>query len=256
MMYDLQAVVREAGKLFDEGYFASKEVRFKGTVDLVTEYDVAIERQLTGALKELFPDFMIIGEESHAADVSYPDAIYIDPIDGTTNFVHSLPFCCISVGVYRTYEPWMGVVYNPILNEMFWATKGGGAFFNGTKLEVSKQTDLQQSLIATGFPYTKVDEGEDLEWVMANLRNLLPKCRDIRRFGSAALDLCYVAKGLFDGYYECNLKPWDVAAGQLIVREAGGTVSDGRNEDYRLGEPILVASNGLIQEAFNQEILS
>jgi len=247
-------IVLECREFFLQGYHADKNVQYKGTVDLVTEYDVAIEKTLALSLKEAFPDFEIIGEES-TKEITHPKkAIYIDPIDGTTNFIHSLPFCAISVGMWENGIAVAGVVYNPVLDECFSAERGKGAFLNTEKIRVSKQQDFQQSLIATGFPYTKVKKGEDYEWVLRTMANLLPVTRDIRRTGSASIDLCYVACGRFEAYYECNLKPWDVAAGVLIIEEAHGKVSNEKGEEYVLGEHIILSSNALVHNELLKNI--
>ncbi len=247
-------IVIECRELFLQGYHADKNVQYKGTVDLVTEYDVAIEERLSKSLQEAFPDFEIIGEES-TKEITHPKkAIYIDPIDGTTNFIHGLPFCAISVGIWEDGRAIAGVVYNPVLDECFSAELGGGAYLNEKRIYVSKQDDFQQSLIVTGFPYTKVNKGEDYEWVLRTMANLLPLTRDIRRTGSASIDLCYVACAKFEAYYECNLKPWDVAAGLLIVEEAGGKVSNEKGEEYRLGEHIILSSNTLVHDKLLQEV--
>jgi len=250
----LEEALREAGELFLKGYRAPKEVRHKGTVDLVTQYDVAIEERLIKRLGELFPKYQVVGEESGDAEKRPQKAIYLDPIDGTTNFVHTIPFCAISLGVWEENTPIAAAVYNPVLDELFVAQKGAGAFLNGQQLAVSDTADLQQSLLATGFPYTKVNKGRDYRWVLQSMANLLPHTQDIRRLGSAALDLCYVARGIYDGFYECNLKPWDVAAGILLVEEAGGRVSDWRGEPYRLGDPVIVASNGKNHDKIIQKL--
>ena len=247
--YDrLIAIAQEAGTLFLEGYHARKEVSFKSDVDLVTEYDVAVEKLLKEKLAEAFPDHTLVGEES-SGTLTYPDkAIYIDPIDGTTNFVHGIPFCAISVGIWEAQRPVAGCVYNPVLEELFYAQKGKGATLNGEPIRVDTAETLTQSLIATGFPYTKIEKGKDYEWVIRTMENLLPCTRDIRRLGSAAMDLCYVAKGTFSGFYEINLKPWDVAAGILIVEEAGGKISGSGGAPYTLDQRIIVASNAKIHD--------
>jgi len=247
-------IVIECRELFLQGYHTDKNVQYKGTVDLVTDYDVAIEERLSKSLQEVFPDFEIIGEES-TKEITHPKkAIYIDPIDGTTNFIHGLPFCAISVGIWEDGRAIAGVVYNPVLDECFSAELGGGAYLNEKRIYVSKQDDFQQSLIVTGFPYTKVNKGEDYEWVLRTMANLLPLTRDIRRTGSASIDLCYVACAKFEAYYECNLKPWDVAAGLLIVEEAGGKVSNEKGEEYRLGEHIILSSNTLVHDKLLKEV--
>ena len=246
MLENLISLVLEAGMIFNDGYFSNKRVQYKGKVDLVTQYDTKIEEFLKERISQSYPEYSIIGEESSSDKKRADYAIYIDPIDGTTNFVHSLPFCAISVGVFKENSPFIGIVYNPILDELFYAQKGIGAYCNNEQIFVSSKSDLQQSLLATGFPYTKVEKGKDFRWVIKSMENLLPNSRDIRRLGSAAIDLCYVAKGIYDGFYECNLKPWDVAAGMLIVEEAGGKISNEKNEKYDLSDHIIVASNGQI----------
>lgn len=248
----LKQIALDAGSIVREGYFASKDITLKGTVDLVTQYDVATEQFILPRLAQLFPEHTLVGEESHQGNYAdaFERAIYIDPIDGTTNFIHGVPHVAVSIGVYERGIGVMGVVYNPILDELFWAVAGAGAYLthNSTtaRLQVSVQSDLQQSLIATGFPYSKVNQGEEFEWVLASMRQILPNCRDIRRLGSAALDLCYVARGTFDGYYEIALKPWDYAAGMLIVQEAGALVSDIRGAAVAFSDNTVVAANPLL----------
>ncbi len=248
-MEKLIGSVLEAGELFREGFHSAKEISHKGTVDLVTQYDVAVENLLKERVSKLLPEHTLIGEESSDEFKRAQKAVYIDPIDGTTNFVHKIPFCAISVGVWEDEKPLAAVVYNPILNELFYAQRGKGAFCNDRKISVSDTADLQQSLLSTGFPYTKVERGRDFEWVIDTMKNLLPVTQDIRRLGAAAIDLCYVANGTFDAFYECNLKPWDVAAGILLVEEAGGKISNHTGAEYRLGDPVIVASNGRNHEA-------
>jgi len=247
--YDqLIAIAQEAGSLFLKGYHANKEVTFKSDIDLVTQYDVAVEELVKAKLAEAFPGYELVGEES-TGELTYPDrAIYIDPIDGTTNFVHGIPFCAVSIGIWEDHKPTAGIVYNPVLEELFYAEAGKGATLNGEPIHVDDADTLTRSLIATGFPYTKIDRGADYEWVIQTMRNLLPLTRDMRRLGSAAIDLCYVARGVFSGYYEINLKPWDVAAGILVLLEAGGKVSREDGAAYTLDHRILVASNGKIHE--------
>ncbi len=250
----LKAIALEAGKIVREGFAAHKDVNYKGLVDLVTDYDIKTEKFLLDALGKEFPDHTLIGEESHQGSYAFDKAIYIDPIDGTTNFVHGIPHLAISIGVWEGGAPRIGVVYNPILEEMFWAVAGEGAYRDGEKLAVSSQTQLQQSLIATGFPYAKVNRGIEYKWVIRTLGNLLPNIRDIRRLGAAALDLCYLAEGKTDGFYEIDLKPWDVAAGILILLEAGGKVTNISGEAFGFEEKGLVASNGKIHAPLLEQI--
>ncbi len=254
-MYEvIKTIAQSAGPLFMEGYTHSKTITYKSAVDLVTEYDVKVELLLKEKLSVAFAEHTLVGEETNEG-ITHPDkAIYIDPIDGTTNFVHGIPFCCISIGIWEGGEPVAGVVYNPVLEELFYAEKGKGATCNGERLQVSGATTLERSLIATGFPYTKIDQGEDFHWVMKSMEAVLPCTRDIRRLGSAALDLCYLARGTFEGYYEVNLKPWDVAAGILMVTEAGGVVSRRDGGAYRFDERVVVATNGHIQEALVEKL--
>jgi len=256
MRYDrLIAIAQQAGSLFLEGYHAHKEVTYKSDIDLVTQYDVAVEKLLKTLLGEAFPDHTLIGEESSDGRTFPERAIYIDPIDGTTNFVHGIPFCAISIGIWEAQRPVAGCVYNPVLEELFYAEKGRGATLNGEPIRIDETAEtLPRSLIATGFPYTKIDQGQDYEWVLKTMRAMLPYTRDIRRLGSAAIDLCYVAKGTFAGFYEINLKPWDVAAGILMVEEAGGKVSREDGTPYTLDHRIIVASNGIIHDRLVEKL--
>lgn len=244
----LKQIAKDAGKIVKEGYHTSKEITHKGVVDLVTEYDVKTENFILKELKKYFPDYTLVGEESHKGNYHYNKAIYIDPIDGTTNFIHGIPYLAISLGVWEGGNPVMAVVYNPVLEEMFWAVKGKGSYCNGSKLAVSKQDKLQQSLIATGFPYAKVNQGIEYHWVINCITNLLPHIRDIRRLGAASVDLCYLAKGKFDAFYEIDLKPWDVAGGILILLEAGGKVSNVHGKTFDFDDKSIIASNGKVHE--------
>ena len=238
-------IILKAGEIFIEGYNKKLEIHSKGIKDLVTDYDVKVENFLIKEFKEKFPEYTIIAEES--IQEKFYNSIIIDPIDGTTNFAHHIPHCAISVGIYEKKEAKYAIVYNPILNELYSAKKGEGAFKNGKKINVSNQDDFQRSLIATGFPYSSAENEEDLKWVINKLNHILPRCQDIRRLGSAALDLCYTAEGKYEGFYEINLKPWDVSAGMLIVSEAGGMISNEYGNNYDLFEnKCIVASNGII----------
>ncbi len=236
----------EAGEIIRQGYHETKEITHKGTVDLVTQYDVAVEKFVMERLKLLFPGHTLVGEESHEGSYHYDKAIYIDPIDGTTNFVHGFPHLALSIGIWEEGIPVMAVVYNPILEEMFWAVCGEGAYLGEKRLSVSTQDTLQQSLIGTGFPYAKVHAGIEYHWVIHCLTNLLPYIRDIRRLGAAAVDICYLAEGRIDAFYEIDLKPWDVAGGILILLEAGGRVSNVSGNMYDFDDKGIVCSNGLI----------
>ncbi len=254
-MYDqIKTIARSAGPLFLEGYTNAKDISYKSAVDLVTDYDVKVELLLKEKLSVAFPEHTLIGEETNEGVVHPEKAIYIDPIDGTTNFVHGIPFCAISIGIWEGGEPVAGVVFNPVMDELFYAEKGKGAYCNDKALHVSEEKSLERSLMATGFPYTKVEQGEDFRWAIESIEAVLPYTRDIRRLGSAALDLCYVARGTFEGYFEINLKPWDVAAGILMVKEAGGMVSRRDGGVYTLDERVIVATNGHIQRDIVEKI--
>ena len=252
MLKSIAEIAIEAGEIIKRGISADKHINYKGRIDMVTDFDVRVETFLKEKLAVLFPQHEMVGEESaKSIQKREGNAIYIDPIDGTTNFIHGFPFVSISIGVYSDGEGRYGVVYNPILNELFTASKGGGAFLNGNKIEVSKTPCLEQSLCATGFPYAK----DNIPFLMKMLEKTLITTRGIRRAGSAALDLCYVAKGVFDLYYETTLKPWDISAGIIIVREAGGIVTnlDGSFQD--LASDTIIASNGLVHDEFLKLII-
>ncbi len=252
MFEEIKKIIKKAGEIFKEGYYGSKHVELKGKKDLVTEYDIKVEDFLKKALSKYGYNF--IAEES-VFSIKLNNSIIIDPIDGTTNYTHQIPHCAISVAVYENKKPKYAYVYNPILNEFFYAIKGEGAYLNDSKIEVSNNDFFQRALIATGFPYSSAENEEDLQLVIKTLKHILPKCQDIRRLGSAALDLCYVACGRFEGFYEINLKPWDVAAGMLIVQEAGGIVTNSGNFEYDLFyDKCIVASNGLIHEEFIENL--
>ena len=257
MKTKLIEIIKQASEIFKDGYYKNKEITFKGKKDLVTEYDVAVEQFLKEKFHEAFPNYNIIAEESDNTEVEFHNSIIIDPIDGTTNFVNQIPHCAISVGVYRDKNPYMGVVYNPILDELFFAEVGKGAYLNGELIKVSQDSELITALIATGFPYSAGHNKNDLNMVTRIIGNMLPNSQDVRRLGSASLDLCYVAQGKFGGYYEINLKPWDVSAGVIIVSEAGGVVTNEKSEPFDMFEDkMMVASNRLIHEEFLGQINS
>ena len=233
---------REAGRIMRAHYGQTQQITFKGEVDLVTDVDQASEQLIVQRIQSRFPDHQILSEESGALFVSGSGSGYrwiIDPLDGTTNFAHGYPFFCVSIGVEVDGVSRLGVVYAPILDELFVAELGAGAFLNGRKIVVSATDRLIRALLATGFNY-------DRSLAHANLPNwerLLDRTQALRRDGSSALNLCYVAAGRFDGYWEIGLKPWDAAAGTLMVREAGGTVTDFSGNAHRLTDGTLLATN-------------
>ena len=238
----------EAGKILSAG-FRSKEtiISYKSRTDLLTNVDKSSEEFLVGRISAAFPDHTIIAEEGSRKDAPGDYIWYIDPLDGTNNFAHGIPVFSISIGVYsrKTRNIVAGVVYNPYLNEMFTAVRGKGSCLNGERIRVSTLGYIGICLIATGFPYLS----ENMETNNSReFSRFLPRIQGIRRLGSAAIDLCYVACGRFDGYWEGGLKPWDMAAGSLVVEEAGGAVTRYHGEPFDPLHPEIVASNGLIHK--------
>ncbi len=240
-------IARRAGDLLQAACTRPRHITYKGRVDLVTETDVAVEALVTDGLRQQFPEHGIMGEEGTDHNPGAPLAWAIDPIDGTTNFAHGYPAFSVTLALIAEREPVIGVTYDPLRDEMFSATRGGGAFLNGEAIHVSTTPGLQQALLSTGFPYYRQDPGSDNN--IEAMTAFLLRARGVRRSGSAALDCAYVACGRADGHYERGEAIWDGAAGMLLVREAGGTVSD--YNGYR-GPSILhhdnqlVYSNGLI----------
>ncbi|MBI2354620.1 MAG: inositol monophosphatase [Deltaproteobacteria bacterium] len=225
--------------------FASRfAVEMKGDKNLVTEVDRESERLIVEQLLASFPDHSILAEEGEYPRTDSPFCWIIDPLDGTTNYAHGFPWFCVSIGLAEEGVPVAGVIYNPISDELFTAARGGGAFLNGHRVRVSTRAPLRDTLLATGFPY---DCASDPANNFANFIAFQKVARGIRRAGAAALDLAYVAAGRLDGFWELKLKPWDVAAGVLMVAEAGGEVSGFDGSPYAIGEHRILASNGLIQ---------
>ncbi len=224
-----------------------KEIRVdkKGVIDLVTEIDVAIEREFRAMIAERFPDHEVLGEEF--ADDNrdrIPQFCWVfDPIDGTTNYAHGLPIFCSSLALEVDGQPLIAAVYDPSRKELFTAERGQGARLNGDPIQVSAATTLIDSLLVTGFHY---DVHKDPGEVIALFGTFISQARAVRRLGSAALDLCYVAAGRFDGFWEKKLQPWDVAGGSLIVSEAGGRVTTMSGAPYSSREGSVLATNGLI----------
>ncbi len=249
----LKKIVIEAGKIIKDNFYSAKDVKFKGEIDLVTKFDIEIEKFLYKKLKDIYPEFVIIGEEeSYDTQLTNaPNRIYIDPIDGTTNFVHSIPFVAVCVGIIKDNKLFEGAIYNPILDEFFYAKKGEGAFLNEKKIYVSKENKLERSLVVTGFPYNIRQDEFTFNWNIETVKKVLKNTLAFRRLGSAAIDLCYVARGSYEIFYEMGLKPWDVAAGILIVEEAGGKVTNEKGKEFDLHEDkIIVATNSKLHDKF------
>ncbi len=236
---------REAGQVLREGFAGPTGITTKGRRELVTTCDGASEDIILRAIRSAYPDDLVIAEES-APEQGERDRVWIvDPLDGTNNFAHGYPFFSIAIAVEERGELVAGVVYDPLRDELFAAEKGAGATLNDEPIGVSKAESLGESIVATGFPY---DRSEETDNNLANLNRFILSVRGIRRAGSAELDLVYVAAGRLDGFWEMGLKTWDVSAGGIIVREAGGTVTNfaGGRWDHRLGD--VAASNGRIHD--------
>lgn len=217
----------------------------EGINNLVTEADFKSEEVIFATIKQSYPDHYILSEEAGALKQNSIYKWIIDPIDGTVNYANGIPICCVSIGLEKDGVMEMGAVYNPFLNEFFFAQRGFGATLNDKIIHVSKKEKLAESCLVTGFPYSYLDEENGPLQVFEKLiRNGIP----VRRLGSAAIDLCWVACGRFDGFYEHKLQAWDSAAGFLIVEEAGGKVTDLRGNYYNPYQPGIIATNGKIHE--------
>jgi myo-inositol-1(or 4)-monophosphatase len=242
-------IAREAGALL-MGYFHRRvKVEYKGDVDLVTEADRASEALITKRIRERWPGHNIIGEEGTRSEQGSEYRWYVDPLDGTTNFAHGFPVFCVSLALeYRDERVW-AVIFDPTREEMFTAEKGGGAFLNGQPIHVSSIGNLAECLVATGFPSHKRHKNPNIFFY----HQITLKTHGVRRAGSAALDLCDVACGRFDGFWEFNLNPWDTAAGVLIVQEAGGRVTRFDGQSFRIDSRETLASNGRVHEALLRE---
>jgi len=217
----------------------------EGINNLVTEADHAAEKAIIEVIQADYPDHFILSEETGEIKTSSEYKWIIDPIDGTVNFSNGIPLCCVSIGVEKDGAMIMGAVYNPLMNELYFAQKGFGSSLNDKKLHVSNKTRVIQSCLVTGFPYTYLDAPNGPIQVF---ERLIRKGVPVRRLGSAAIDLCWVAAGRFDGFYEHKLQAWDSAAGFLIVREAGGRVTDFEGKDFSPYQPHVLATNGLIHD--------
>ena len=234
-----------AGSVLRSLYDKPHQITHKGTIDLVTEADVAAEQTVLAMLREAGGDIGFLAEESHSSYDELPlgPVWVIDPLDGTTNFAHGFPFFAVSIAYAEGTVSKVGVVYAPMQDELFCACQGSGAWLNGRPMQVSGAATLQASLLATGFPYAIEQE---VGGVMAALTRLVTRCQGVRRAGAAALDLAYLACGRTDGFWEINLKPWDTAAAMLLVSEAGGRLTTYDGKGYTPYVPEVVASNGHI----------
>ncbi len=236
---------REAGKILSQLFGQLKEVRMKDEMELITEADTRTEKKILDIIRRRFPEDSLITEET-GDHKRRPERVWIiDPLDGTTNFAHGFPFFATSIGFELEGEMVLGIVYNPHMNEYFEAAKGTGASLNGNPITVSQTGTLRESLLGFGFPYTIQKEPEE---AMHLLAKMVVHPQGVRRPGTAAVDLCYVAAGIFDGFWEEGLMPWDTAAGTVILTEAGGRLSTYEGGPYTPSSQTIVASNGIIHE--------
>lgn len=233
-------MAREAGGILLKKSRHRHRIMLKGRVDLVTDADLASEKYIVEAVSKKYPSHSILAEEEAARDNHSDYRWIIDPLDGTTNFAHDFPFYCVSIGLEYKGGIVAGVVFDPERDEMFHACRGGGAFLNRKKIMVSNQSKLENALLATGFPY---DIGNSREDNLNYFRRFAKTARGVRRAGSAALDLCYLACGRFDGFWELKLHPWDTAAAKIIVEEAGGIITDFQGGKYSVYDKYILAGN-------------
>jgi myo-inositol-1(or 4)-monophosphatase len=235
----------KAGALQKERYGRPLDVRLKGEIDLVTDVDRACEDAIVALLRARFPTHDIVTEETHIEATGASHVWFVDPLDGTTNYAHGYPFFCASVALAREGELIAGAVYDPLKDELFTAERGAGAHCNGRRLHVSAAGDLLRSLLVTGFPY---DLRDDLQHKLRLFQRFMGQARAIRRDGAAALDLAYLAAGRVDGFWEEKLQPWDMAAGVLMVEEAGGRTSRFDGSPLALRADEVLASNGVLHD--------
>ncbi|EPR42307.1 inositol monophosphatase [Desulfovibrio sp. X2] len=246
----LLAVSRSAGEVVRQDWSGAREITKKGRIDLVTQTDMRVEELLREKLGALLPEAAFYGEESSDGKGPGELAWIVDPVDGTTNFAHSIPFVAVSVALWADGRPVLAAVNAPMLDELYHAARGRGAFCNGAPMRVSDCAKLVDGIVATGFPYA-IERYVDR--ILAHMRRMLLATQGVRRPGAAAIDMAFVAAGRYDGFYEYGLKPWDTAAGWLLVEEAGGRVSSmDAAKPYLLGAENILASNGLLHEALSE----
>jgi len=240
----VENLARQAGAILRAGYDKEHQVDYKGVIDLVTEVDHQSEKFLLGEVQKDFSNHHIFSEESGIIQGNDEHVWYIDPLDGTVNYAHHIPIFCVSIAYASHSDLTLGAVYDPMRDEMFLAERGKGSYLNGRSLRVSSATELQKSLLVTGFPYNAWNTPQDN---FANFVKFGKLTQGVRRLGSAALDLCYVAAGRFDGFWEMSLNPWDVAAGGLICEEAGARVTDVNGGTDYISQPqsVVAATPGI-----------
>jgi myo-inositol-1(or 4)-monophosphatase len=240
-----ETIARQAGSVLLEGYGNVRHIQHKGAIDLVTEFDKRSEEVILSAIQREFPDHAILAEESGRNKSISEYEWVIDPLDGTTNFAHGIPIFSVTIGLFRNNSPILGVTYDPLRNEMFSAEAGCGATLNNHPIHVSARENLEHAVISTGFPYDlRTNPRNNLDqFVQFQLRT-----RAVRHLASAALDCAWTAMGRLDGYWEFGVQPWDIGAGALIVREAGGRVTSVDGGEYLLSNDSILVSNGLLHE--------
>jgi len=240
-----EQAARTAGDILLNHLDQPLDLEFKGDVDLVTKVDRLSEEAIVSIISRAYPDHRILAEEGTNQGGASNYRWIIDPLDGTTNYAHSFPCFAVSIGLEAAGEMVVGVVYDPVRDECFTAMEGGGAYLNGKAIHVSRVDRLNSALLATGFPYDRRQHPDDY---LGLFRKFMMKAQEIRRPGSASIDLCYLASGRIDGFWECKLKPWDVAAAVVIVREAGGRISDFKGNKFGILGSETLASNSRIHD--------
>ncbi len=240
-----------AGSILLANFGKKLRVREKSGAGLVTDVDVKCERAALKILRGAFPDFGVLAEESAAFASRSLGRWIVDPLDGTTNYIHGFPMFCVSIAAEWDGKLQVGVIYHPILDETYVAVRGRGATVNGKRISVSKTPVLEQALLTTGFAYTR---GSELRKDVARFERLSQRARAIRRPGSAALDMAYTARGVFDGFWERNLAPWDVAAGAILVEEAGGKATDFSGRQFTVGCNEVLVANARVQREILREL--
>ncbi len=246
MIHDLVSIAKEAGSVIREGFGKSFKIEYKtGDNNLVTEIDKASEKVITDFIRKKYPSHSILAEEGSGEQKDSEYLWVIDPLDGTTNFAHGLPIFSVSIGLQKNGKTIAGVVYDVMRNIIFSAELGAGAFADSEKITVSNNDNLAHSMLVTGFPYNKKENPDKL---FERFVALTKTARGVRRLGSAAIDFCYLASGVFDGFWEVHLHPWDICAGKLIVEEAGGLVTDFDGNKTNIFTKRILSTNGKIHE--------
>ena len=241
---------QQGGAIVKDYFERGVEIRSKAgseSFDLVSDADINSEKRITSIIQATYPDHDILGEEEGTGSTEAEHLWIVDPLDGTNNFAHRIPHFAVSIAYYVAGQAECGVVYNPMRNDWYWAEKGKGSFHNGRRLRVSSANELSQVMVGVGFYY---DRGAMMEATLAAVHSFFKEqIHGIRRFGTAALDLCQVADGMFGAFFEYQLSPWDFAAGRLILEEAGGILSNGRGQPLPLAKTSVLASNGHLHPA-------